>query len=209
MAQGFTVTTLLLLKQTKEIADTKIKKEKPPTVDQIITECCFGFELLELPWFEDGAGANTTVGGFALSDMSGVGATIGEGEFERMKKILEGEGDGEGETSGDFNGDGENHDGADVIGESEGLSDGETGDGDGEKGSESGDNEEGKVDGDGEVISLSSTLLVLRVLAAFVAWRSCRLYAISPCWPMCLSQAGNCKHNLMHPTVKENNLSTT
>lgn len=170
MAQGFTVTTLLLLKQMKTVADTKTRKEKPPTVDHIITECFFGFELFEFPWFEDEAGegveiqlecggVDTTAGGFA-----GVGAATGEGESEgeRVKKILEGEGEGEGETSGDLNGDGE----------FEGLSDGETIDGDGEKGSETGDKEEEKDDG-GAVC------------------RSCRLYAISPCWPTCLLQACN------------------
>lgn len=169
MAQGFTVTTLLLLKQTITIADTKIRKEKPPTVDQIMTVCCFEFELFAFPWFEDGAGegiatqlecggVDTTIGAFA-----GVGASITD-EGERVKKK---DGDGEGESSG----------------ESEGLSDGE-------KGSESGDSVEGKGDGDGERVSLSSLslFLALSTLAPFVAWRSFLVYAMSPCWPMCLSQ---------------------
>lgn len=166
------------------MAETKIKKEKPPTVDQIITVCCFVFELYAFPWFEDEAGegiepqldcggVNTTIGGFAGGDKSGVGATSGEGEGERVKKKLERDGDGEGETSGDD------------IGESEGLSDGE-------KGSENGDSVEGK--GDGERVSVSSSPL----FSPFASWRSALLDAISPCVPMCLSQAGKFKHNLMY-----------
>lgn len=38
--QGLTVTTFLLRKQAKVMADIKISKEKPPTADQIIAECC-------------------------------------------------------------------------------------------------------------------------------------------------------------------------
>jgi hypothetical protein len=104
VAQGFTVATLLLLKQMKTANDTKIRKENPPTVDHIITECCFWFELFEFLWFEDEAGegaeiqlecacVDIIVGGF---DVSGkceiVGAITAEGE---------GESDGEGESSGD------------------------------------------------------------------------------------------------------------
>lgn len=166
------------------MAETKIRKENPPTVDQIITECCFVFELFDFSWFEDGGaegaevqlecvGVDTTIGGLAGSD----GATRGEGEGEGVKKVLNGEEEGEEEISGEFEGlsDGE-------------TSNGETSNGDGEKDSGTGDNEGGKCDGDGEIDSFSLSLLVLCVLAAFFAWRSCLLYAISPCWPMCLSQ---------------------
>jgi len=162
------------------MADTKIK-EKPPTVDHIITLWWFVFEVFADEAGEgietqlDCGGVVTSTGGSAGGDMSGVrGAATGEGEGESEKKKLEGDGDGEGDSSG----------------ESEGVSDG-----DGEKGSESGDSVEGK--GDGERVSLSSSPLS----APFAAWRSFLMCAVSPCWPICLSQAGNFKHNLMHLQV--------
>lgn len=154
------------------------------------------FELFEFSWFGDEAGefvesqlefggVDSIEGVFVKSDFSGVGATRGEGEVERVKKKLEDEGeregDGEGETSGDLKKD---------DGGFEGLSDVETIDGDGVKGSETGDNEEGKCDVVGERVSLSSSLLVLGE-AVFDAWRSDLLYALTPCRPMCLSQASN------------------
>jgi len=151
-------------------------KEKPPSVDHIMTACWFVFEV-----FADEAGegietqlecggVDRSVGGFGGGDVCGVGAGTGEGEGEREKKKPERDGEGEGDNSG----------------ESERLCDGE-------KGSESGDNVEGKGegDGDGERVSLSSS-------TPFAAWRSFLMDDVSPCSPMCLSQAGNFKHNLMH-----------
>lgn len=89
-----------------------------------------------------------------------------------MKKILDGEGDGEEETSGD----GSKNDG---DGEFEGLCDGETRNCDGEKGLETGD--------DGGRFIFSSFVLILGELVAFAdCCRSCLLNAISSCWPRCL-----------------------
>lgn len=179
VAQGFTVTTLLLLKQIKTVNDTKTNKEKPPTVDHTITECCFWFfEVFELSWFEDVAGegaeiqldccgVDTSVGGSDMSVKCWIGATTGEGE-----------------TSGELNGDGIKNDG---DGEFEGLIDGETC-------LENGD-EDGGVD---ERLFFSSPFLVLCELAEFTDCRSFLMYCIwSPCWPMCLSQEVNLRHNLI------------
>jgi len=155
VVQGLTVTTLLLLKQTKTANDTKIRKEKPPTVDHITTEWCFWFELCEFIWFEDGAGEGAEI----QLECGGVDKTVGEGDITGEG---EGEDDGEGESSGDVNSDGRKND---VDGEFEGLSDGET--------------SEDVGDDEGEGFSLWSKLLVLCELAEFDVCRSFLLYGIS------------------------------
>lgn len=181
--QGLTVTTFLVWKQAKTTADTKINKEKPPpTADQIITEWCVGLELYLFPWLEngEGLGAGTqlnsggldTVGGtFTGGDISEVGDITGEGDGEGVKEILEGDGDGEYDAGAD-------------PGEYEGLSDCEND----EKGSKSGNNGKGKCEADCLSIPRLTSPCILGVLAAFVTLRSCLLYALSPCWPMCLAK---------------------
>lgn len=126
------------------------------------------------PWLENGeglgagiqlisGGVDTARGVLAVGDISGVGDATGEG----VKKILEGDGDGEYDIGAD-------------PGEYEGLSDG-----DDEKGSKSGGNEEGKCDADCLSFPWLTSPWILGVLAAFAGMRSCLLYAISPCWPLC------------------------
>ena len=126
------------------------------------------------PWLEngEGLGAQLNSGGsvFAGDDMPGVGNTTGEG----VKKILEGDGNGEGE-----------YDNGTAPGEYEGLSDG-----DDEKGSKSGGNEKAKCDADCLSVPRLTFPWILGVLASFATLRSCLLYDLSPCWPMCLKQ--NC-----------------
>ena len=131
------------------------------------------------PWLENGeglgaqlnsGGVDTVTGVFTGGGMSGVGNTTGEG----AKKILEGDGDGDGEYDN----------GADP-GEYKGLSDG-----DDEKGSKSGGNEKAKCDADCLSVPRLTFPWILGVLASFATLRSCLLYHLSPCWPMCLKQ--NC-----------------
>lgn len=130
------------------------------------------------PWLEndEGLGAQLNSGGsvFAGDDMPGVGNTTGEGEGEGVKKILEGDGNGEGE-----------YDNGAAPGEYEGLSDG-----DDEKGSKSGGNEKAKCDADCLSVPRLTFPWILGVLASFATLRSCLLYDLSPCRPMCLKQ--NC-----------------
>lgn len=122
--------------------------------------------------------AYTTVGGF-----SACGECVGE--FETVKKILDGEGDGEEETSGDS--------------EFEGLCDGE-------KGLETGD-KEGKGGEDGWKISLSSLLFVLGELIAFAACcRTCLLNTIPCCWPRCKATTLALEHST--PNHEQGSITT-
>lgn len=110
-------------------------------------------------------GVDTKIGVFSGGETCGVGNTTGEGEGEGVKKISEGDGDGE----------------------YEGLSDGES-DGDDEKGSKFGGNGKGKCVTNCLTIPWLTCPWILGVLAAFSTWTSCLLYALSPCWPVCLKQ---------------------
>lgn len=130
VVQGLTVTTLLLLKQMKTVNETKTRKENPPTVDHIITECCFRFELLEFLWFEDEEGEGAEI----QLESRGEDITIGGFDDINGKQEAVGAASGEGESSGD--------------GEIEGVSDMESSADDGEIGIESG-GDEGEDDGEG------------------------------------------------------------
>lgn len=132
VVQGLTVTTLLLLKQMKTVHDTKTRKENPPSVDNIMTECCFRCELFGFRWFEDGEGEAAEI----QLEICGVDISVGgfdvSGKCEVVSSTAdEGDGEGEGESSGDVIGDGE----------FEGVSDMESSEDDGEICLESGDDD--------------------------------------------------------------------
>lgn len=136
VAQGFTVTTLLLLKKTMLIAEIKMNEQLPTIPTQIRTRWCFLLEFLLTSWLgvETGEGfrfqrdllGTDTAGGFSGIVEAGAGARIGEGEG--VRKILEGDCDGE--YTGDLDLDGEFDDGDDDNGEPDGAKNGENGDSD-------------------------------------------------------------------------------
>lgn len=138
MAQGLTVTTLLLRTRIMPKTESKMNIEPPTTAAQIRTMRCFDLELflINCPGVEAGegvcdgletGGVEIIVGGFTGTGEAGVGAIKGEGEG--VRKLLEGDGEGEFD---DGDGEGEFEDGDDENGEAEGGLETENGDGDGE-----------------------------------------------------------------------------
>lgn len=117
-----------------------MNKEPPTTAAQIRTMRFFDLELFvsNFPGVEAGegvcdgletGGVEIIDGGFTETGEAGVGAI--KGECEGVRKLLEGDGEGEFDD-GDGDGEGEFEDGDDENGEAEGGIETENGDGDGE-----------------------------------------------------------------------------
>jgi hypothetical protein len=123
------------------MTEAKMNKQ-PPLIPTQTIALCFVLELLLTTslgveagegWGSqrDSVGADNIIGGLAGTVEAGVGAKIGE--LEGVRKILEGDCDGE--DTGDSN-DGEIDDGDGDNGESDGTNKGENADTDGDGGKE-------------------------------------------------------------------------